>query len=260
MRQIRQFIEWMKDQTLNTWIPNKAQEFLDMKASLLRYDVLDKGFVRVIDWMGDDLTGSNAARVSMRKQRDHFVSGDERGSDEKLLKFLAQNDPPHWTPYGHIQITFHFKMPVHIARQFMRSNVGIVYNETSRRYVQDAPEFYEPAYFRSRPEGGIKQGSGAPMGAEHQAKWQKRSLEFHGHCERLYNEAISDGMAPEMARCFFTVDYYTEFWATMSLMAAFRVVKLRIDPHAQKEVQDYAKAMDHLMMDMFPFAWKALNG
>lgn len=221
------------------------------------FKVLDKGFVALVDWMGSDLTVANAARVSFAKRRTEFVAGDAKGSDENLLKFLAKHN--HWTPFGHPQVQMHFKMPLNIARQFMRSNVGIVYNETSRRYVTDEPEFYEPEIWRKRPEGNIKQGSGEPLENDMQLIYQDCQLVQHSGALRLYNMAIEEGVAPEMARLFLPQSMYTEFWATMSLAAAARVVKLRDEAHAQFEVQEYARAVSSICANLFPYSWKALT-
>lgn len=219
--------------------------------------VLDAGFVKLVDWMGSDLSVANAARVSFKKRKTEFQPGDGKGSDEKLIKFLADHD--HWTPFGHVVVCLHMKMPLNIARQFMRSNVGIVYNETSRRYVTDEPEFYHPKEWRKRPEGNIKQGSGEAMSQIDQVTWKIEAAKLEEDAVALYSDALKAGMAPEMARMFLPQSMYTELWATMSLAAAARVVKLRDDSHAQFEVQEYARAISTICGRLFHHSWKALT-
>lgn len=216
-------------------------------------NVLDKGFVRLVDHMGTDCTVVNAARISFGKSVTEMSDKDIR-----LLKYLAKHK--HWTPFAHPQITLHIKMPIFVARQFMKSNVGVVYNEISRRYVDDTPEFYEPKEWRGRPEGSMKQGSSGAL--EYDSQWVAAQL-----TRSIVNQAIDDynrlldlAVAPEMARMVLPVSMYTEVWATMSLQAAHRIVSLRLDPHAQWEIQQYGKAMDDIIKPMFPHAWAALNG
>lgn len=213
--------------------------------------VLDKGFVRLVDAMGSDCTVVNAARISFGKSVTEISE-----KDVKLIGYLAKHG--HWTPFAHPQITLHIKMPIFVARQYMKSNVGVVYNEVSRRYVDEEPEFYEDFDWRKRPEGSVKQGSGS-------------TIDNGIDCHRLnsivgtvtmeaYKDLLNLGVAPEMARMVLPVSMYTEVWATMSLMAAARIVGLRKDAHAQLEIQRYAEAMDALIAPRFPHSWSALTG
>jgi thymidylate synthase (FAD) len=213
--------------------------------------VLDKGFVKLVDHMGNDCAVVNAARISFGK------SVTEMGEkDIRLLQYLAKHK--HWTPFAHPQLTFHIKMPIFVARQYMKSTVGIVYNEISRRYVDDTPEFYGPFEWRGRPDGSLKQGSGGPV--SDQETCAKYSTDACDWCLGAYEELLKRGVAPEMARMVLPVSMYTEVWATMSLQAAHRIVSLRLDPHAQWEIQQYGKAMDDLIKPLFPHAWSALSG
>lgn len=244
--------------------------------------VLDKGFVALRDHMGSDLSVVNAARVSFAKESEWqtYCSDCEsrilheecvpvlKDDDARLIKYLAKHN--HWTPFGHCQVTLHFKMPIFVARQFMRSNVGIVYNEVSRRYVDNDPEFYEPTEWRGRPTKGMKQGSdgvvepvfGALIEKEGQEPAVLDSGPFANYCNyalAYYKNLLAQGVAPEMARMVLPLNTYTEFWATMSLSAASRVVSLRADPHAQWEIQEYAKAISNLVGPLFPISWSALG-
>lgn len=215
--------------------------------------VLDKGFVTLVDHMGTDCTVVNAARISFGKKVTEMSDKDIR-----LLKYLAKHK--HWTPFAHPQLTFHIKMPIFVARQFMKSNVGVVYNEISRRYVDDTPEFYEPKEWRKRPEGSVKQGSGGEVHKNDSLKSFMAYWDLIKAAERAYRNILWSDVAPEMARMVLPVSMYTEVWATMSLQAAHRIVALRLDPHAQWEIQQYGKAMYDLIEPLFPHAWQALNG
>lgn len=238
--------------------------------------VLDKGSVTLLDHMGSDLTVVNAARVSFSKQSSWLVKEEDRwveddgsmlnmefaqclvklkDADAKLIQYLAKHE--HWTPFGHPQLQFHMKMPIFVARQFMRSNIGIVYNEVSRRYVDSPPEFYEPSEWRGRPPKSLKQGSSnepVPPGLG-----ASDSVVSNFHSLEAYKHLLDDKVAPEMARMVLPLSTYTEFWATMSLAACARVVNLRSDSHAQKEIQDYAAAISSLVQPIFPISWAALT-
>lgn len=228
--------------------------------------VLDKGFVTLKDVMGNDLTIVQAARVSFHKEStwEHkagSVNSSNNGlyfrnvlseKDSKLIRYLAANG--HWTPFGHPQLTLHFKMPIFVARQFMRSTVGIVYNEISRRYIDETPEFYIPETWRGRPTKSMKQGSSDEeiyVGIDtRNAAWK--------HALSIYEALLYDGVAPEMARIVLPLSTYTEFWATFSLAAITRVCKLRSDSHAQKEIRDYVEAISKLVEPLFPVSWPCL--
>lgn len=167
---------------------------------------------------------------------------------------LDWSEWPEETP-----VTLHFKMPLAIAAQFKRSNVGLVYNEVSRRYVDDPPEIHVPAQWRSRPEGSIKQGSGAAMDYQPGAcgsYWLDngpKSAEEVAIDE--YERRLDQGVAPEQARFCLPVGTYTEFWATGSLQTWARVFCLRVDSHAQWEIQQYAHAINQILMDLHGDLW-----
>lgn len=357
--------------------------------------VLNTGFVRLESCMGSDLTVVNAARVSFGKRSESLTDADKR-----LIRYLA--DHKHWTPFAHPQVTFHIKLPIFVARQWMRSNVGVVWNEISRRYVDSEPEFYIPKVWRCRPTGGIKQGSGTKeivpephgagkcwncgdpvsgvwrgrprrycsggcakiysnrLGTHRVSRLKKRAEELDvpfdlsvedvewpekcpvfgtelnymgkgkGSCgfhpnspsvDRLdsslgytpdnvavismranamkrdatraellqfarwvllvfngqivpesgtyedackyaalqYRHLLDSGVAPEMARMILPQSVFTEVWGTFSLSAVHRICSLRLDPHAQWEIQQYAAAVDKIMTERFPISWAALS-
>lgn len=210
------------------------------------------GFVRVLSAMGTDLTVVNAARVSMGKSKTTF---DE--ADAKLIRYLANHQ--HWTPFAHPQVTFHIKMPIFVARQFMRTNVGIVYNEISRRYVDDAPEYYVPGTFRLRPAKSIKQGSGGAIDPKENEACQAALKESCIHATNTYNTLLERGVAPEQARIVLPVCMFTEVYATGSLACFARICRLRQDSHAQSEIRDVATAIATIMSKLFPVSWAALT-
>jgi thymidylate synthase (FAD) len=123
--------------------------------------------VKLIDFMGSDLSVVNAARVSFSKESKLEWKEKEYSStmyeqvlsdkDKKLIKYLAEHN--HWSPFGHASVQLHVKAPVFVARQLVKHQVGLVWNEVSRRYVNNEPEFYIPKVWRKKPEGSIKQGS-----------------------------------------------------------------------------------------------------
>ena len=240
--------------------------------------------VTYITHSGDDLLVVNAARVSMKKKSDlvpvciNWIVGREceeypcescgkklAETDKKLIEYLAKHN--HWTPFGHPHITLHVKVPIFVARQLMRSNVGIVYNEVSRRYVDDEPEFWWPKDDKWREMAdNVKQGSSdetVKIDYEYEALtvYGKESITFDAFeyiVKDMYDALLSGGIAPELARIILPQNMYTEFYMTGSLAAFARVCKLRLDPHAQKEIRDVAKQISDIIEPLFPVSWKAL--
>lgn len=203
-----------------------------------------------IDHMGDDLMVTNAARVSMGKHHTFFDK-----SDEKLLKYLATHN--HWTPFSHPQITLRESVPIFVSRQRFKHMVGFTYNEISRRYVDTPPSFFIPDEWRSRPDGSIKQGSGGKH--IHSNDWMLNYHQLLDSVEHTYNQMIADGVAPEQARMVLPQSMVTEYYVTGSLAAWARAFKLRIDDHAQVEIQVLADQWGQIIEPMFPVSWKALT-
>lgn len=217
--------------------------------------------VEYIDHMGNDLTVVNAARVSFNKRKTEMDA-----SDTKLINYLAKH--AHWTPFSHPQIQICETVPIFVARQRFKHMVGFTYNEVSRRYVDDEPEFFIPEIWRSRPDGSVKQGSGENVittithrsPVEH---WtddiDNTYQQFLCETERLYNDMIAANVAPEQARMVLPQSMYTSYWVTGSLAAWARAYKQRIDGHAQKEIQDLAKQWNDIIQPLYPESWKALT-
>ncbi len=208
----------------------------------------------LISHMGNDLTVVNSARVSFNKE-SQLEDGNLSGKDTKLIGYLAKHN--HITPFTHPQITLRESIPIFVARQRFKHVVGFTYNEVSRRYVDDAPEFYVPDVWRNRPDGSIKQGSG-----DESEYSEHHSAGYAIHCAAslaLYQEMIRDGIAPEQARMVLPQSMITSYYVTGSLAAFARAYKQRIDTHAQVEIQELAKQWDNIIAPLFPVSWGALT-
>lgn len=239
----------------------------------MKCDVLDKGFVHVVEHMGSDLMVCNAARVSFSKDTEWEIDEEAvarlraSGStyheedvrrlsekDQKLIKYLAKHQ--HWTPFAHPQITLRIKAPISIRTQMFKHKQGFVENEISRRYVSFEPDFYTPVW-RGKPTNGAKQGS--EEFTEIKPEIQKTFDNMLEGCLRTYNDLIESGVAPEQARFVLPQAMYTEWYWTGSLAAYARFYSQRIDPHAQWEIRQYAEAVGQLIQPLFPFSWKCLT-
>ena len=199
--------------------------------------------IELIDKMGSDLSVVNAARVSFNKKKSEFEE-----KDEKLIKYLAEHD--HWSPFGHTTLQFLIKAPVFVARQLVKHQVGLVWNEVSRRYVDTPPEFYVPFIWRGAPENK-KQGS------------SEKEIEFDitdvvQACKTVYNDMIEEGIAPEMARMVLPQNMMTEWYWTGSVMAFARVCNLRNKPDSQEETRMITQQMAKHLKDHFPISAKYL--
>ena len=205
--------------------------------------------MELLDVFGDDLTVVNAARVSFAKE-SHELSLN----DEKLIYYLAKHN--HNSPFFHPQIRFRLKMPIFVAREWYRHQIGFARNEVSRRYVDSEPECYIPKLRERDPK--LKQGSKLQEveNEEYLTKIVKNHMEG---CVSLYNHLLSEKVAPEVARCVLPQSMFTEFIETGSLAAYARLYSLRSDPSAQREIQEYAQKLGDILEKKFPVSWKALT-
>ena len=206
--------------------------------------------------MGSDLSVVNAARVSFAKTSDWdaipeagAVEGLLSTKDEGLIKYLAKHN--HWSPFGHASMQIHVKAPIFVARQLVKHQVGLVWNEVSRRYVDDEPEFYEPKEWRLAAENK-KQGS-----SNETIKLDISST--HQSAKECYNNMLDLNIAPEMARMVLPQSMYTEWYWSGSLMAFARVCNLRCKPDTQLETQMVANQIDKIGEELFPYSWEALR-
>lgn len=226
-----------------------------------RTAVLDHGFVELVDSLGSDLTVVNAARVSFGKRKTELAEGDR-----KLLRYLAEHQ--HWSPFRHVQLQFHCKVPEFVARQWYKHVVGIAYteertidhawNEISLRYV-DASEFtfYTPHGFRKQSEDNKQASTDETVGDPGETFKQR----YRNHCQaafNLYEDLVSAGVAREQARGVLPLSLYTEFYWTASLQAIVNFIKLRTHPGAQYEIREYANAIERFTKMVVPISYSCL--
>ena len=213
--------------------------------------------VTLVDHMGSDLSVVNAARVSFAKVHDEFK--DE--ADTKLIRYLAKHN--HWSPFGHASLQFHIKAPVFVARQLVKHQVGLTWNEVSRRYVDNEPEFYTPEVWRgvadNKKQGSSDVeininpalGSGPMMVDDYQQALSKSKW--------TYEQLLRLGVCPEQARMVLPQSMMTEWYWSGTLYAFARVCNLRCKDDAQKETQDVGWGIDRYARELFPASWIALR-
>lgn len=208
--------------------------------------------VTLIDHMGTDLSVVNAARVSFGKQVAEF-----REQDTRLINYLAKHN--HWTPFAHCFASFRIKAPIFVRSQLSKHQVGLAWNEVSRRYVDDEPEFWFPKEWRTRPDGSIKQGSGEAITACPTMDLDIYPKDVIQRCLHLYFDLLLEGnVAPEMARMVLPQNTMTEWIWSGSLAAFSRVCKLRLDDHAQQETREVVGYVRNYMVELFPVSFNAL--
>ena len=235
--------------------------------------------VTYIDHMGSDLSVVNAARVSFGKRSDWEWSDEEGATnytfgqgdgkihlklsdrDTKLIKYLAKHK--HISPFGHAFASFHVKAPVFVARQLVKHKF-LRWNEISRRYVDEEPEFYTPEVWRGRSKDK-KQGS---AGVIEDVLTKIYTGEFYGEyhfmdyrsaAEEMYKGLMLQGVCPEQARMVLPQSMMTEWYWSGSLDAFASMCHLRCKPDTQYESRIVAEAIDDEMMKLFPVAWEALR-
>ena len=246
-----------------------------------------------VEHSGSDLSIVNAARVSFSKASDWHIEKFEdeekaqryadsvlgadldheyimsdfwyggypvkhlKAADAKLIKYLAREN--HEMPFAHPHISLRVSAPLPIARQAYKSKIGFVESEESRRYIKSTPEIYVPDFFRSAPEGSIKQGSGGEH--EHSEEWLGV---YEAHTQKsvgFYEDMIRRGICPEQARFILPQGTIVNWVWTGSLLAFVRFYKLRADSHAQREIQELAKLVAEKVQPLYPVAWDVLvNG
>jgi len=222
----------------------------------MKSKVLDKGFIEVIDSLGNDLTVVNSARVSFGKRKTKFDK-----SDERLVRYLAKHK--HYSPFRHLQVQFHLKAPEFVMRQWYKHVVGIettsnsstkdhAWNEISGRYVE-YDEFYEPTEFRKQSDDNKQASEGL---IELQSSTNSLWKNTHDIIVTTYNEMLERGMAKEQARCILPLTLYTEVYWTASFQAVMNFIELRNEKTAQIEIQDYAKVLLDLMLEVYPMTTK----
>jgi thymidylate synthase (FAD) len=217
-----------------------------------RIDCLDKGFVRLIDVMGDDAAIVQAARVS-------YGSGTKKVLEDRgLIRYLLRH--AHTTPFEMVEFKFHVKLPIFVARQWIRHRTANV-NEYSGRYSEMKDEFYTPNPNDIRPQSVLnKQGRSEetlPDGMADQAANAFKSGQDDAYAQ--YQEFLEQGIAREIARINLPVSNYTEWYWKIDLHNLFHFLRLRIDAHAQYEIRVFAEAIAELVKPFVPHAWQAFE-
>ena len=221
---------------------------------MLKSQVLDKGFIEVVDSLGNDLTVVNSARVSFGKRKTKFDK-----SDERLVRYLAKYK--HYSPFRHLQVQFHVKAPEFVMRQWYKHVVGIettsnsstkdhAWNEISGRYVP-VEDYYHPEVWRKQSDDN-KQASEGVLDDLQQARMNDTYNEFMKNVRMAYSRMIESGMAKEQARIILPLNQYTEVYWTASFQAIMNFIELRNEKTSQWEIQEYAKVMLEQMKEVFP--------
>ena len=199
--------------------------------------------ITLIDHMGSDLSVVNAARVSFGKRHTEF-----QDKDVKLIKYLAKHN--HKSPFNHAFATFHVKAPVFVARQLVKHEY-MPWNEISRRYVDEEPEFYTPTNWRGRSEDK-KQGSSGEMFTDVSPNYAYTAA------RETYRNLLMDGVAPEQARMVLPQAMMTEWYWSGSLFAFAKMCSLRLKDDTQEETRVVAQQINDEMSKLFPVSWEAL--
>ena len=225
----------------------------------MKTKVLDKGFIEVVDSLGNDLTVVNSARVSFGKRKTKWDKGDER-----LVRYLAKYK--HYSPFRHLQVQFHVKAPEFVMRQWYKHVVGIettsngstkdhAWNEISGRYVP-VEEFYIPEIWRKQSEDN-KQASEGVLESENNRRAKHYYDTALSTTVNMYNRLINDlGVAKEQARVILPLSQYTEVYWTASFQAIMNFIELRNEKTSQIEIQEYAKLLLDLMYEVYPMTTK----
>jgi thymidylate synthase (FAD) len=219
--------------------------------------------VTYIDHMGSDLSVVNAARVSFGKKSDWMMrihNGEAKvlqHKDAKLITYLAKHK--HYSPFNHTFVTFHVKAPIFVARQLQKHEY-MVWNEISRRYVDEKPEFYQPDVWRGRSEDK-KQGSEGvvTLYEDHQMRQAYHPTEINVYSLETYNYLLEQGVAPEQARMVLPQSMMTEWYWSGTMKAVHKMCSLRCKPDTQLETQIVANHIDEEMAKLFPVSWEALR-
>ena len=250
----------------------KSKEIMERKTERLSFDVnetmrpvspgaekrlgeilpiLDYGFVYLVDYMGNDQSIEQAARVS-------YGSGTRKVNETKgLIRYLMRHE--HTTPFEMVELKFHAKMPIFVARQWVRHRTASI-NEYSGRYSILDKEFYipEPEVIAHQSKSN-KQGRGEVMDAEKAEAVRQILIQDAVVSYDHYKKFADDGVAKELARIGLSVDFYTQWYWKCNLHNLFHFLKLRMDPHAQWEIRQYANAMAEITKDVAPIAYEAFE-
>ena len=218
----------------------------------MKIDVLDKGYIEVVDSLGDDLTPVNAARVSFGGRSETFTNKDRR-----LSKFLIKHK--HFSPFRHQHVMMIIKAPEFVMRQWYKHVVGIettsshptkdhAWNEISGRYVE-VEEYYVPEVYRAQSDDNKQASEGEVEDQKGALQSWKDSIE---HAKIFYEGLLRRGVAKEQARAILPLSQYTKVWWTASFQSIMNFIELRDEKTSQVEIQEYARALKKIMLDVFP--------
>lgn len=222
-------------------IVDEAEKILDKE-----FQVLDKGFVRLVDYYGSDQRIVQSARVS-------YGDGTKSVSeDAALIDYLLRHQ--HTSPFEQVVFTFHLKMPIFVARQWVRHRTGRM-NEVSGRYSIMKDEFYVPEISCiAKQSKSNKQGRGEIFSADEAESFRSEFQESQKKSYSEYSEMVEKGVARELARINLPLSLYTEFYWQMDLHNLFHFLKLRLDSHAQYEIRAFAERILEIAKIVCPLA------
>ncbi len=223
----------------------EADKYIDKKIS-----VLDKGHIMLVDYIGTDQRIVDSARVS-------YSSGKTIRSNKQLINYLMINE--HWSPFEQVSFTFIVKLPIFLARQWMRHR-AFKYNEISGRYSVLEPEAYVPDLNRIQKQSSVnKQGSEGSLRENEKIFFRTRISSEQKHIYSGYKTYIEKDIARELSRINLPLSQYTEFYCTADLRNLFNFLKLRLDHHAQWEIAEYGRAMVPIVKAVVPIAYDAFS-
>ena len=247
---------------------------------------IEKIKVEYVDHFGSDLSVVNAARASFDKASSLDADGNLKQADVNLINFLARGyttqawddlidtvmseghcdgvadilrqykaSAVHFAPFCHASVTLRLTIPIFVARQLVKHQIGMTWSEVSRRYVSDEPSFWFPEVWHTRPEN-VKQGSGEVLPISSYALVAAKNMTRMSLY--AYKELLEFGVAPEEARIVLPLNHMTTVVWTGTLLAWTRVCNQRLDPHAQGATQGAAKGIQDIVKPLFPVSWDAL--
>ena len=220
----------------------------------MEVQVHEHGFVRLVDSMGDDASIVQAARVS-------YGAGTKTSREDKgLLKYLLKNK--HTSPFEMVQLKFHVKLPIFVARQWIRHRTGS-FNEVSARYSVLPSEFYYPELEDITTQDSKNRQARTDEQVSDVSMVRVMIMNHSEHAYEFYEELLEMGVARELARIVLPFNIYTEWYFQMNLKNLLDFLRLRLDEHAQREIQAYAKAILVLIESVVPATvtlWKEQNG
>ena len=211
--------------------------------------VLDHGFVRLVDVMGNDHAIVQAARVSF--------DGKGRSDDRALIRYLVRHG--HTSPLEHAVIKLELKLPIFVARQLVRHRTQSI-NEVSARYTELPGERYMPSRDQLRVQSPAnRQGRGDLLDDLVAEEWTRQAVEVGGRADDLYRNGLDAGLSREIARTVLPVSTYTRWVTTINAHNLLHLLRLRLDEHAQWEVREYAKAISQIVAQWIPLTWEAFT-